>query len=480
MSSWIRPLRDMIVLFRHRKVSLFSLIAILLWISGPAKAAESPKECSHYASPTGNGDGSSPSKPSRISQFWKVARPGMSLCLLDGTYRGADSMIAPPPKVEGSNESPLIIRALNEGKALIDGESARRPVFLNGNDWIIVEGINACCSNRTVVELNNSSHATIRRVAAWDALDGNEKIFGIHHGTHNLLEDVAGWGTARKIFEFSYGGDSTTVRRAWGRWERSTVQGPKMVYSLAYNNYDTLLENCLGNWSGEGMPESYVLRDFYGKAWTGAHAGSHRGDDIEGAQGIFSVDGVPAGGQARARLLGSLAYLVPGDKFTYNRLILVTKTSGIQIDNTVAYYPPELGDSKFTFSLYPLADGSGPANVSATNITSFGGSGLEVKTGWNVRNELHGPTPQSVYRAGESVFATSRGAELCRRYVDGARTEQPLWPWPMNQRIIDAMTQSGRRPVDVTAEVERMFGAIPSQCRNPRAGEASTQRPAEH
>jgi hypothetical protein len=480
MSSWIQAAGDMIILFLHHRMSFGFLMVIPLWSSAPASAVEPATVCSHYASSAGNGDGSSPSKPFRISRFWSVAQPGMSLCLLDGIYKGADSMITPPPRVSGTQELPIVIRALNDGKVLIDGESARRPVFFSSNDWIVLEGVNACCSNRSVIELTNSSNDTIRRVAAWDALDGNEKIFGIHHGTHNLLEDVAGWGTARKIFEFSYGGDSTTVRRAWGRWERSTVQGPKMVYSLAYNNFDTLLENCLGTWSGEGMPESYVLRDFYGKPWTGAHAGSHRGDDIEGVQGIFSVDGVPAGQQARARLVGSLAYLVPGDKFTYNRLILVTKTSGIQIDNTVAYYPSELGDSKFTFSLYPLADGSGPSNVSATSITSFGGSGLEIKAGWTVRNELHGPTPQAVYRAGESVFTTSRGAELCRRYVDGARTEQPLWPWPMNQRIIDAMTQSGRRPVDVTAQVERMFGGIPSQCRSPGAGETSPQRPVEH
>ncbi len=52
----------------------------------------------------------------------------------------------------------------------------------------------------------------------------------------------------------SYGGDYTTIRRAWGRWERSTVVGPKMTYTLAYNNYHLTCENCLGTWSGQGMP----------------------------------------------------------------------------------------------------------------------------------------------------------------------------------------------------------------------------------
>ena len=59
----------------------------------------------------------------------------------------------------------------------------------------------------------------------------------------------------------------------------------------------------------------------------------------------------------------------------------------------------------------------------------------------------------------------SQGARVCKRYVNGKLTNEPLWPWPMNQRIIDAMRQAGKAPVDVTKTMEEIFGPIPSECR---------------
>ncbi|MGH9895686.1 MAG: hypothetical protein ACREA0_27620, partial [bacterium] len=62
-------------------------------------------------------------------------------------------------------------------------------------------------------------------------------------------------------------------------------------------------------------------------------------------------------------------------------------------------------------------------------------------------------------------WTTTAGANLCYRYTDGVRTMTPLWPWPMNQRILEATTASGHTPVDVTAEIELLLGPIPAQCR---------------
>ncbi len=202
------------------------------------------------------GNGLSASSPFKISNFWGVASAGKTLCLLDGTYTGDSSMIVPPAGLNGASGLPITVRALNDGKVLITGQGTRRPVWLSRDDWWVIEGINACCSSDSVVYLSYSNNNVIRRVAAWDAADNNTEIFGTHYGAYNLFEDVAGWGTARKIFQSSYEGDYTTIRRAWGRWERSTVVGPKMTYTLAYNNYHLTCENCLGTWSGQGMPET--------------------------------------------------------------------------------------------------------------------------------------------------------------------------------------------------------------------------------
>ncbi len=175
-------------------------------------------------------------------------------------------MILPPKYLKGAPGSPITIRALHDGKVLIDGEAGQRPVLLDRNDWLVIDGIDACCSSASVIELVHSGNNVVRRVVGWDAKDGNGGIFGAHYATGpNLFEDVAGFGTARKIFSVSQGGNDTTVRRAWGRWEKSTAIGPKLTYSLAYNSYRMTCENCLGTWSGQGMPETYVLMDYKGK-----------------------------------------------------------------------------------------------------------------------------------------------------------------------------------------------------------------------
>ena len=134
---------------------------------------------------------------------------------------------------------------------------------------LVDQGVNACCSINSVVTIARANNNIIRRVVAWDSSDGNNEIFGVHAAAFNLLEDVAGFGTARKIFQASEGGNHLTIRRAWGRWDRSTVQGPKETYSLAYNNYWLTCENCLGTWSGQGMPQTYTLLGQHGDGTMG-------------------------------------------------------------------------------------------------------------------------------------------------------------------------------------------------------------------
>ena len=64
---------------------------------------------------------------------------------------------------------------------------------------------------------------------------------------------------------------------------------------------------------------------------------------------------------------------------------------------------------------------------------------------------------------GTSAFVLLPG--ICRQYQDGVLTDTPLWPWPMNQRILDARAAGGFLSVDVTAQMESILGTIPSQCR---------------
>ena len=258
--------------------------------------------CDYYASPTGTGNGLSASSPFRVSSFWPVASPGKTLCLLDGTYSGDASMILPPQGLSGTSGLPITIRAVNDGKVLITGQGQPRPVRLSYNDWFVIEGINACCSSDTrggTRILQQQRRPAGRRLgcrgrqhqhlrSALRLLQPPRRRRRLGNGTQDLL-GVPG----RRL---------PTVRRAWGRWERSTVVGPKMTYTLAYNNYHLTCENCLGTWSGQGMPKTYVLMDYDGTALDGYGRGHLHQLRRQAPYGIFAIDARARGQERRHQI----------------------------------------------------------------------------------------------------------------------------------------------------------------------------------
>jgi len=437
------------------------LLVLTVFSLSWANQAFSQTSCNYYASPAGTGNGSSSSQPFKIANFWAVAKPGHTLCLLDGQYTGSASMINPPQNLSGTASAPITVRAINDGKVTIHGQGVFRPVLLYYNNYFILENFNARNSAASVVALSNSNNNVVRRVAAWDAADGNTVIFSVNYGTHNLLEDVAGWGIARKIFSASQAGNYTTIRRAWGRWEGSHVVGPKMTYTLAYNNYNMICENCIGTWSGERMKQTYTLVDYYGQPWTGTGAGTYSNYSVDQPYGIFSNDGLANDKNARTKLLGSIAYLRGTDRFQASQAVFITKLDSIELTNAATFIEPGSHTNKRPFALYNLQT-STASNLVARKLTSIASANSYYGTEWQKGLLSEGTTLSAVTNP---FLVTSTGANLCYRYHAGALTSQPLWPWPMNQRIIDAMAQSGRNSVDVTATVEKMFGPIPAACR---------------
>ena len=119
------------------------------------------------------------------------------------------------------------------------------------------------------------------------------------------------------------------------------------------------------------------------------------------------------------------------------------------------------------FSLKNL--GSTPGrNLIARNLTGVGGAASEFGNDWHKSHVSEGMSLDSV----ANIFTSAKGANLCYRYRNGVLSATTS-PWPMNQRIKDAMVESGRTLVDVTSTVEQMFGAIPASCKT--AGASSEQ-----
>ena len=422
-------------------------------------ATDSVATADFFASPTGSGNCLSARTPCLIATAMALLSPGKILTLADGVYTGSGSMISPPAGLKGNSLAPITIRATNDGQVLIDGQNTRQPIgLLNDNDWFVIEGINARNSNNDGVEIGRGSdNNIIRRVVSWDAsLSGNHSCMSIHGGVNNLFEDVAAFGTCRKVFSFSQSGRSnSTIRRAWGAWTRSTRADPKMTFSIAYNSYGNRLENVIGTWKEENSDSP-----------TGGRHGILGNDQM--FNGIVSADKCSNG-----KILGSIAYHRANDALIANYsgvLQSSTTVDCLDYEHIAAYEGAATPRTAALNNLSVTHGGPSSGNHRLTRVTRIGGSAATIGSDWTQSGNASGATVASVPNIWNGDGAI--GARVCKRYNNGVLTSEPLWPWPMDQRIKDALNASGRTAADYfrgdhtpTGEMEAIFGAIPAECR---------------
>jgi poly(3-hydroxybutyrate) depolymerase len=334
----------------------------------------------------------------------------------------------------------------------IDGQSTNPTFELRYNNYFTIEGMNVHHPGSptnwsvSVVYLNYSSNNILRRICAWEARDGNTNIFGVHNGTNNLVEDCAGWGTARKIFSNSQQGNFTTFRRCFARWEGSHAQGPKHGFALSYNSYNALAENCVGTWDGIKMKQNYELLD-YDNNGMGQFFSNYQ---VQQPNGIFSHDGFDVQPDiANIRIYGCIAYLKANQRHHNSTKKMATtytyEIKGVDIKSSLAYIEP---GSRTDIPIIYL-DGGTTANNKASDLTLIGGGSPTLSSTYS---------PVNINRL-TTCGTTNTGAIITKRTVNGVQTNEDLWPWPMNQRIMDAMVMGGYAPYDVTKEVFGLCGS---------------------
>ena len=124
-----------------------------------------------------------------------------------------------------------------------------------------------------------------------------------------------------------------------------------------------------------------------------------------------------------------------------------------------------------------IADGCDNQNLFLQSITQLGFQAANtIGGGWQQSNVKSYSNLAAITADSATPFRTSEsgnGAAMCYRSIKGVlqngtggTTMQKLWPWPMNQRIIDTLTREKRPVIDVTATVEAMFGPIPAACKS--------------
>jgi hypothetical protein len=113
-----------------------------------------------------------------------------------------------------------------------------------------------------------------------------------------------------------------------------------------------------------------------------------------------------------------------------------------------------------------LGSTTGKVDAHANNIIGIGGNSYTIGADWQGNNRFQGATLNDVPNPYTGIGGTG---PLCFRYVNGVKTNVPLWPWPMDERVKDAIALAGSSPLagdgTVTGEVESLLGPIPDQCR---------------
>ena len=446
-------------------------------------------------------------RPIQIAEFWERAKPGDTLCLKDGIYLGRQSEIAPPEGLSGRAGAPITVRAENDGGALIDGgfrtePKGRVPVRLMSNDYFVLEGFDVGYSHKGVISIAGGyskegakngfsaanwdpiEHVTLRRIVAWDAnprfddyhkckrdpdcsvsrkagWNANYHVIGITTAKDVLLEDVAAFGTGRKIFQV-FLSERVTIRRAWGRWEGNAATHTQ-TFSCAYRSYDSLCENVLATWSGEKQdPEINIhgqLKSLLGMDW------------FKPTDRFLPRDPFDSG----MRIFGALAYLPPGVTLPPENLVAVGYGKGQHLRDIVAY--SGAGNSSLrTISLtdcmkrvscsWNKGATQEDAPLVAERLTAITEKGrIAIAKGWSAGPGARPRVEQPRLAGRVPNVWTGEGARLCHRYIDGVLTDTPLWPWPMNERIRRATSYARGTATDVQADIEALLGEIPAICR---------------
>jgi hypothetical protein len=488
---------------------------VLVLFVGLASVAQAEVPCTYYAAPVEAEGGKvpagepfgerfavgTPDKPIPVTDFWtrKLVKPGTVLCLKDGEYRGAKSMIRPPRnQFAGRSGARVEIRAVHDGRVWIDGEFRHSPLNLIGQSYWTVQGLNLFNARGPVVGIAGQGqkgdkdqqpthHVVLRRLVAWrDFLPyGSEEdyaeigganihIFSLADVSDVVVEDCAGFGWARKIFQ-NYRSRRVVFRRNWARWDgRSPYKGGnKFAFSCSYMGYDAICENLIATVGGS--------RD----------RAAQSADYAPGVH-LIATDGVAAGMRwvepsdrdpfdIELGIYGSLAYsspsavfervtgfLIGGNVYPSKGLKGVLIADSVAATGTSGKSAAILRNCDDDLSKHPdgcswesKADrAEAPLRLEHVTLIAAREPRTRIRKDWRLEDVKE----RSWDGRGDIYRSPSGGASLCHRYVEGRETKLPLWPWPMQERIRVASERSSWPTADVMGEITELFGEPPAEC----------------
>ena len=408
-----------------------------------------------------------------LMQKVSALQPGDTLLLNDGVYYS-------PLYIEnkaGTATAPITIKAANDGKAIIDGSQITAewtpPVFIgNGAAYITVEGIvarNAPQSstdsnvNESVVYVYGKAHdITLRRITAHDAAPGNNHVFYIAFGATNVLvEDCAGWGRGRYIFN-AYHVSNVTFRRDWAYQAYTTnfSPAPRSAFGV-YGASNVTLENVIGI---NTIP-SQTDDNYYTAAWETTDDATNwpiNNTTILGSMFFNNCEGYWVNGSAGQNTQFKDDYFeIPvnntcrqyttmdyGQGLRWGSAYGGSITNSTFTNNNLAFFrdgagTPPISNSVFLNNKAVFQNDSGHSYSDFWNNGTLGTSLVstdkQVDPGYDTTTYGKGGylfIPQNSPLKGAGQNGADMGANILYEYVNGQLTNQPLWPWPMEDRIM--------------------------------------------
>ncbi len=426
----------------------------------------------YYISPTGSdyNSGTSEAQPwATFNHAWQFLYPGDTLVLLDGTYYQTLN----PNVRNGQLGYPITVRAKNDGKAIIDGQYQRLPLKL-GDTWpgpigsyFVIDGIIVQNSSGSVITINQGNHNILRRVSGYNAnTDTNSHVFEIW-GDNNLIEDCIASGTGRKMV-LIFVGENNIVRRCFTKWWEYSGRDFLQCWPWGdgieiYNADNNIIENSI---AFSRIPMYMISLLAQGD---GEHSNNNK---ILGTMAIMAgmeVDGNPmdwgsvrpqptnytcltdfnAGGQR----VGFSIY--EGYAELRNNLwqdIFAWGNASWGINWTTEGGPyrgsgghPNTGNNHVNRATIinnglDNPDGPWPGQFGGIDTDAFQINLTRFDSVTNSRiDKIFIDWPNYPTGPRNMTSMTGEGARLTHRYVNGVLTSQPLWPWPMEQRVKDEL-----------------------------------------
>lgn len=165
----------------------------LLWLCATASLAAA---ADLHVSPAGNdatGDGSQARPYREIRRAIEKARPGDTVLVADGRYRGFNVF-----GVGATADRPLTIRAQGLKAEVLpteDRRDNRDTIYIDGSSWVTIEGLRAFNGKRAGVRIEGGGHVTIR-----NCVFGDNETWGIFtgHSDDLLIEGNQCYGSRKE------------------------------------------------------------------------------------------------------------------------------------------------------------------------------------------------------------------------------------------------------------------------------------------